>query len=196
MGIEAADIKKLRDETGVGMMDAKKALEEADGDAKAARQVLREKGQAKAEKRSQRSVGAGLVEAYVHMGRVGAMVEVNCETDFVARTDDFKQFIRDVAMQVAASNPSYLSPEDVPEEVIEEEKSAYQQELEGKPEDVQKQILEGKLGKFYEQFCLLKQPFIKDDEKTIEEYQAELVAKLGENIKVSRFVRFELGGGE
>lgn len=193
MAISTQDIKKLRDATGVGMMDAKKALEEAGGDQEKALEVLRKKGQAKAEKRSERSANAGLVEAYVHMNRVGAMVEVNCETDFVARTDDFQQFIKDIAMHVAASNPRYLKPDNIPEAEIDKEKAIYEEELKDKPENVRDQIIEGKLNKFYEQVCLYHQPFIKDPEKTIDAYQTELIAKLGENIVISQFKRMELG---
>lgn len=193
MAISTEDIKKLRDATGVGMMDAKRALEESGGDQEAALEVLRKKGQAKAEKRAERSAEAGLIETYLHMGRVGAMVEVNCETDFVARTDDFKQFARDVAMHVAAASPKYLKPEDVPAEIIEKEKEIYASELGDKPEQVKVQIIEGKLAKYFEQVCLMKQPFIKDPDKTIEAYQTELVAKLGENIVIARIARMELG---
>jgi len=193
MAINPSDVKKLRDATGVGMMDAKKALEEAKGDSEKAIEVLRKKGAAKAEKRAEREANAGLVEAYIHMGRVGALVEINCETDFVARTDDFKTFVRDVAMHVAAAAPQYLNPEDVPTEVIDTEKEIYAQDLEGKPENVKEQIMNGKLDKYYEQVCLMNQPFIKDQDKTITQYQTELIAKLGENIKVARFERMELG---
>ncbi len=193
MDVTAKDIKKLRDVTGVGMMDAKKALVEAKGDQDKAMEVLRKKGQAKAEKRAERTAEAGIVDAYVHMGRVGAIVEVNCETDFVARTDDFKQFVRDIAMQVTASNPQYLKPEDIPADVIEKEKGVYEEELKGKPQNVRDQVIEGKLAKFYEQVCLYNQPFIKDPEKTIEQHQTELIAKIGENIVVSQFSRMELG---
>ncbi|MEX0748446.1 MAG: translation elongation factor Ts [Candidatus Saccharimonadales bacterium] len=193
MAISTSEIKQLRDATGVGMMDAKRALEEADGDQVKALEVLRKKGQAKAEKRAERTADAGLVDSYVHMGRVAAMVEVNCETDFVARTDDFKDFVRDVAMQVAAANPQYLKPDSVPESVVAKEKEIYTGELEGKPENIREQILSGKLDKFYEQACLYKQPFIKDPDKTIEAYQTELVARLGENIVIAQFARMELG---
>ncbi len=193
MAITPADIKKLRDKTGAGMMDAKGALEEAKGDEAKAIEVLRKKGQAKAEKRAERSADAGLVEAYIHMGRVGSIVEVNCETDFVAKTDEFQAFAKDVAMHVAASNPQYLNSDDIPKEVIDKEKDIYSSELEDKPKDVAEKIIAGKLDKFYEQVCLYNQPFIKDTDKTIADYQTELIAKMGENIKISRFARMGLG---
>jgi len=192
MAITPAEIKKLRDETGVGMMDAKKALEEAGGDRDKAIELLRKKGQSKAAKRAERTADAGLVEAYVHMGRVGAMVVVNCETDFVARTDDFKDFAHDVAMHVAAAAPQYLKPEDVPAEVVDKEKEFYADDIKGKPPEIAEKILNGKLEKFYEQSCLLNQPFIKDNDKTIIDYQTELIAKLGENIVIADFKRMEL----
>ena len=193
MSISAETVKKLRDTTGAGMMDAKKALEETEGDYDKAVEWLRKKGESKAEKRSERSAESGMVHSYVHMDRVGALVEVNCETDFVARTEDFKDFVHDVAMHVAASSPNYLKPEDVPEDEIQQEKAVYESEIEGKPEDVQEKIISGKLDKFYESVCLLKQRFIKDPDKTIEDYQTELIAKLGENIVISKFSRIELG---
>ncbi|MEX0934577.1 MAG: translation elongation factor Ts [Candidatus Saccharimonadales bacterium] len=193
MAITPADIKKLRDKTGAGMMDAKAALEEAKGDEAKAIDVLRKKGQSKAAKRADRSADAGLVEAYIHMGRVGSMVEVNCETDFVAKTDEFKAFVKDVAMQIAAANPEYLTSDDIPKAVVDKEKDIYTSELKDKPEEVQEKIVTGKLEKFYEQVCLYNQLFIKDSEKTIAEYQTELIAKMGENIKIKRFARMELG---
>ena len=193
MSIAAETVKQLRDATGAGMMDAKKALEETGGDYDKAIEWLRQKGESKAEKRAERSAESGMVHAYVHMDRVGAMVEVNCETDFVARTEDFQNFVHDVAMHVAAAQPEYLTSDDVPESVVEKEKDVYKSELEGKPEDVQDKIMSGKLDKFYEGVCLLKQPFIKDPDKTIEDYQTELIAKLGENIVIARFERMELG---
>lgn len=193
MATSPQDVKQLRDATGAGMMDAKKALEAAGGDHDKAVEVLRQKGQSKAAKRSERSVESGLIDSYVHMGRVGALVEIQCETDFVARTDDFQAFVHDIAMHVAAADPTYLRPEDVPEDVIEGEKQTYKSELEGKPADVGEKIIAGKLDKFYEQVCLQRQPFIKDPDKTIEDYQTELIAKLGENVVITRFARMELG---
>ena len=193
MATDVKAIQKLREATGVGMMDAKKALEEANGDQDKAVEVLRKKGQAKAAKRAEREAKAGVIESYVHMDRVGVLVEVNCETDFVARTDDFRQLTRDLAMQVAATNPQYVTPDEVPEDVVNAEKEVYKADIEGKPENVQEQILSGRLEKFYAEVCLLKQPFIKDGDKTVEAVVTEAIAKLGENIVVSRFARFELG---
>lgn len=191
--IAAETVKQLRDATGAGMMDAKQALQESDGDFDQAIEWLRKKGESRAEKRAERSTESGMVHAYVHMDRVGAMVEVQCETDFVARTDDFQTFVHDLAMQVTAAGPRYVRPEDIPEEELDRERSVYVSETEGKPEDVKDKIIEGKLEKYYEQVCLLKQPFIKDPDKTIEQYQTELIAKLGENVVVKRFAYMELG---
>lgn len=186
-------IKQLRSATGAGMMDAKRALEESGGNHDQALQLLRRKGQAKAAKRADAVTSAGLIDAYVHQGRVGAMVEISCETDFVARTDDFKIFTRDIAMQVAAAEPQYLRQGDVPAAIIEQEKALHAPELVGKPADITDKIISGKLQKFYQQVCLSEQLFIKDPDKTIGAYQAELIAKLGENIIISRFSRLELG---
>lgn len=193
MAVTVDAIKQLRATTGAGMMDAKRALEEAGGDSNRAVEILRQCGQAKATKRAEREAKAGLVDAYVHMHRVAALVEVNCETDFVARTDDFREFARDVAMQVAASSPSYLAPEDVPAEAVEAEKAVLAAELDGKPTEIVDKITTGKLDKYYAQVCLLRQPFIKDDAKTIEQYLSELITKTGENIVIARFARMELG---
>ncbi|MEX0932203.1 MAG: translation elongation factor Ts [Candidatus Saccharimonadales bacterium] len=186
-------IKKLRAQTGAGMMDAKGALEEAKGDFDKAIEVLRKKGLAKAAKKSDREAKNGLIESYIHMGRVGTIVEVNCETDFVARTEDFQNLVKDVAMHIAATNPVYLNPEDVPKEVIAKEKEIYAVDIKDKPKDVATKIIQGKLDKFYEENCLLRQPFIKDEDKSVEEVIKQAIAKLGENIIISRFARFELG---
>lgn len=193
MNIE--DIKKLREATGAGMMDAKSALEEAQGDYEKAVTVLRKKGLAKAAKKAERTAGVGIIESYVHGGKIGVLVEVNCETDFVARTDDFKQFCKDVALHVAASNPSYVSPEDIPEDDLNKEKDVIKEEVaaSGKPAEHAEKIIEGKLSKWYEEVCLLNQPFVKDPNQTIEQLRQALVAKLGENIVVSRFARLEVG---
>jgi elongation factor Ts len=187
------DIKKLRDTTGAGMMKAKEALEASGGDFDKAVQYLREKGEAIAAKRQSREARAGAIEAYVHSGRIGVLVEVNCETDFVARTDDFKQFARDIAMQVAATNPEYLNPESVPAEVVEKERALYHKEAEGKPEAVIGKIVDGKLAKYYEQVCLTSQPFVKDPDVTVAQLTTALIAKLGENIVIRRYERLELG---
>jgi elongation factor Ts len=193
MAITAEDIKKLRDETGAGMMKAKEALESAGGDFDKAVEYLHAKGEATAAKKADRETRAGLIEAYVHGGRIGVLVEVNCETDFVARTSDFKEFVRDLSLQVAATGPVYLTPEDVPAEVVERERALYAKEAAGKPEAVVAKIVDGKLAKFYEQVCLTRQPFVKDPDITVGNLTTNLIAKLGENIVIRRFMRWELG---
>ena len=194
MAVAIETIKKLRDTTGAGMMKAKEALEASEGDFDKALEYLREKGEATAAKRSGREARAGLIEGYVHSGRIGVLVEVNCETDFVARTDDFKQFARDIAMQIAATNPEFLSPESVPADLLEKERKIYTKEAAGKPEAVMSKIVEGKLAKYYEQVCLTRQPFVKDPDISVAELTTALIAKLGENIVIRRFERLELGG--
>ena len=194
MAIAIEDIKKLRDQTGAGMMKAKEALEASGGDYDSAVKYLREKGEATAAKKSDREARAGLIESYVHSGRIGVLVEVNCETDFVARTDDFKTFVRDVAMHIAASNPEYLTSDEVPAELVESEKAIYRKEVEGKPAEIIEKIVDGKLAKYYEQVCLLNQPFVKDPDVTVGKLTTDLVTKLGENIVIRRFERMELGG--
>lgn len=194
MAIAVEDIKKLRDQTGAGMMKAKEALEASGGDFDAAVKYLREKGEASAAKKSDREARAGLVEGYVHSGRIGVVVEVNCETDFVARTDDFKAFVRDVAMHIAAANPEFLNAEAVPAETVESEKAIYRKEVEGKPAEILEKIVDGKLAKYYEQVCLVNQPFVKDPDVTIGKLTTDLIAKLGENIVIRRYERMELGG--
>ncbi|MBI4280957.1 translation elongation factor Ts [Candidatus Uhrbacteria bacterium] len=188
-------VMRLREQTGAGMMDAKRALEEAGGDLSAAIELLRKQGVLKAAKKAERATGQGLVHAYVHSnGRVGAMVEVLCETDFVARNEQFRTFVHDLAMQVAATNPLYSSPAELPAEVLEKEKEMARHEFEGsgKPQTVVEKIIEGKLEKYFADVCLLKQTFIKDEDVTIEEYLKNTIAKLGENIQIRRFVRFSL----
>ena len=188
-------IKQLREETAAGMMDVKRALEESDGDIEGARRVLRERGQAIAAKKSQRETKEGLIEAYVHFnGRVGTLVEVNCETDFVARTQDFKQFARDVALQVASMNPMTVAPEDIPREALEEERSIAEKQAAqmGKPENITHRIVEGRLEKWVRENALLTQPFVKDPEKTVGDLLRDNIQKVGENIVVRRFVRYEL----
>lgn len=193
--ITAVMIKELREKTGAGMMDCKKALTETEGDPEKAIDFLRQKGLASASKKAGRTASEGLIESYIHMGKIGTMIEVNCETDFVARTDDFKELAKDIAMHVAAACPLYLSREDVPQEVIEREKDIYRAQIEGKPSHVIEKIIEGKLEKFYADSCLLDQIFIKDTEqkKSIKSIINDSIARLGENIVVRRFVRFQLG---
>ena len=187
-------IKKLRDLTGAGMMDAKKALVEANGDMEAAIDSLRKKGAARAAKRADRETKAGVITSYIHSEKIGVLVEVNCETDFVARTEDFKEFAKDVAMHVAATDPEYLNPEDVPEQVVEKEKAIFAEEAAGKPENIIQNIVQGKLAKYYEAVCLTKQPFVKDPDKSIEAYATEVSVKVGEKVAIRQFKRIELGG--
>jgi len=193
--ISSEMIRDLREKTGAGMLDCKKALAESNGDFDKAVSVLRQKGLATAAKKAGRSASEGSIGSYIHMGKIGTMVELNCETDFVARTDAFKELVKDVAMQVAAANPSYLSTEDVPQNVLEKEKEIYRAQITDKPLKVIEKILEWKLEKFYTENCLLEQVFIKDTEqkKRIKDLIAENVARLGENIIIRRFVRFQLG---
>lgn len=194
--IDAASVKQLRDATNAGMMDCKKALVETDGDFTKAVALLREKGMASAAKKADRTAADGLIGYYIHTdGKQAGMVELNCETDFVARTDDFKELARDLAMQVVAMRPAYVRREEVPADVVEAEKDIYrkQAEGEGKPAAIQDKIAEGRLSKFYGQVCLMEQPFIKDDKKTIEGLVKEAMAKLGENIRVARMTRFKVG---
>lgn len=187
-------IKQLRDTTGAGMMDAKKALVEADGNYDAAVDALRKKGAARAAKRADREASAGLISSYVHGEKIGVLVEVNCETDFVARTDDFTAFARDVALHIAAAAPEYLNPESVPEAVVAKEREIYAGEVEGKPAEIIDKIVDGKLNKFYETVCLTKQAFVKDPDKSIEQYATEVSAKVGEKIAIRQYTRMELGG--
>ncbi|PIU67891.1 MAG: translation elongation factor Ts [Armatimonadetes bacterium CG07_land_8_20_14_0_80_40_9] len=194
--VTAKEVKNLRERTGAGIVECKKALVETEGDLEKAIEFLRKEGIATAEKRAQKETKEGLIEAYIHPGsRLGVLLEVNCETDFVARTEEFKSLVRDLSMQVAAASPLYISKEEVPSKVIEKEKEIYRAQAvkEGKPEKILDQIVEGKLKKFYSQVCLLDQPFIKEEKKSITNLIKEEKAKLGENITVRRFVRFKLG---
>jgi len=193
--ITTSMIKDLREATAAGVLDCKKALEASGGDLEKAKVYLREKGLAAAKKAS-RAAEEGLIEAYIHTGgRVGALIELNCETDFVARTEAFEELAHDLALQVVAARPLYLAPEDIPPDVLEEEKNVYRVQARemGKPERIIERIVEGKLQKYYQEVCLMKQPFIKDDDLTVQDVLTEIFAKLGENIAVRRFVRFELG---
>ena len=193
--ITADQVRQLREMTGAGMMECKKALSETNGDLDKAVDVLRKSGIAKAEKRADRAASQGRIESYVHDSRIGVLVEVNCETDFVARTDDFKALCKDLAMQVAAAGADYVRREEVPAERIERERAIYAEQVknEGKPAAIVDKIVDGKLNKFYSEVCLLEQPFIKDDKKTIMELVRETSSKTGENVVVRRFARFHLG---
>jgi elongation factor Ts len=194
--ITAATVKDLRDKTGAGMMDCKNALVEANGDVEEATAVLRKKGIASASKKASRVVNEGRVEAYIHPGnKIGVLVEINCETDFVAKTDDFSTFSRNVAMQIAASSPSFVKRDEVDKETIDKELEIYrdQAKSQGKPENIIEKIATGKLDKFYSEICLMEQPFVKDPDKTIENLVTETIAKLGENISIRRFSRFKIG---
>ena len=196
MQITAGMVKELRDLTGVGPLDCKKALQEHDGDMQAAANYLREKGMAKAGKKAGRAANEGIIQTYMHHnGRLGVIVEVNCETDFVANTDAFQNFAKDVALQVANLSPQYVSREDVPETVIEAERQFQRQRAlqEGKPENVVDKMIDGRMGKFFEEIVLMEQTFIKDDKLTIEDLRKQAVAEVGENVVIRRFSRFELG---
>ncbi len=194
--ITAAMVKELRDKTGAGMMDCKKALQEAGGDFDKAVELLRKKGIAKAAKRAEREANEGVVTAYIHPGsKLGVLVEVNCETDFVAKTDDFQEFAKNIAMHIAASSPLAVKREDLDQEVIEKEKQLYrEQALEsGKPEHIVDKIVEGRLEKYFSEVCLLEQPYVKDPDKTIKDLLTETIARVGENITIKRFARFRIG---
>lgn len=196
--ISAAQVKELRERTGAGMMDCKKALNEVGGDMDKAVDFLREKGLAAAAKKEGRIAAEGIVEAYIHGGgRIGVMLELNCETDFVAKTDDFKQFARDVALQVAAANPLYLVKEDVPAEVLQHEKDILRAQAlnEGKPEKIIEKMVQGRIEKYYKEVCLMDQAFVKDPDKTINDLVLEKTAKIGERIVIRRFTRYEMGEG-
>ncbi len=196
--ITSAMIKELRETTGAGVLDCKKALQETEGNIEKAVELLREKGLAAAAKKSGRIAAEGIVESYIHLGgKIGVLVEVNCETDFVAKNDDFKSFVRDIAMHIAASNPLYISKEDVPKEVIDQERSILKAQAlnEGKPEKVVEKMVEGRLKKFYQEICLLEQAFVKDPDKTVDQMVKEKISIIGENIKIRRFARFQMGEG-
>jgi elongation factor Ts len=192
--ISAAQVKELRDKTGLGMMTCKEALAATDGDPVKAVEYLRKKGLDAANKRAGRATSAGRIGSYIHMtGNLGVMVEVNCESDFVARGETFAQLVKDVCMHVAATDPISVASEDVPADVVAKEKEIYAEQVKGKPAEVIEKIVEGKLRKYYEERCLLEQPFVKDTSKTVGDLVKETIAKLGENISVRRFARFQLG---
>ncbi len=198
MAISASDVKALRERTGAGMMNCKNALTEANGDVDKAIEILREKGLAMAAKKAGRLATEGIVGSYIHMGGcIGVLVEVNCETDFVAKTDEFKGFVRDVAMQIAASNPQFVKREEVSKEQIEKEKVILRAQAinEGKPENIADRMVEGRIEKYFKENCLMEQPFIRDTDKNIGDYQNETIAALGENVSIRRFVRYEMGEG-
>jgi len=194
--ISAAMVKELREKTGSGIMDCKKALKESDGDAAKALDFLRKKGLAAAAKRSSRATSEGVVMSYVHMGgKIGVMVEINCETDFVAKNDDFQAFAKDVAMHIAAISPTGLVPEDIPEDVVAKEREIYRERAleQGKPENIVDKIVEGQVQKFYKDSCLMSQAYVKNPQITIDDYTKEVIGKMGENIRIRRFVRYQLG---
>lgn len=195
MSITAGAVKELREQTGAGMMDCKKALTEAGGDLEKATDILRKKGLSMASKKASREASDGLIGSYIHMGKIGVLLEINCETDFVAKTDDFQELVKDVAMHIAAANPVYVKREDVPAGVIDKEKEIYGSQITNKPEQVIEKIVTGKLEKFYTDTCLMEQVFVKDPEQKqkIKDLIVEKIAKLGENILIKRFVRFQLG---
>ena len=194
--ISATMVKQLREKTGSGMMDCKKALAECNGDMEKAVDFLRKKGLATAQKRAGRAMTEGAINAYIHMGgKLGVLVEINCETDFVARNEDFKEFSKNIAMHIAASNPLGIRPEDVPQDIIDKEKDIYRAQAAemGKPENVVEKIVEGKIQKFFKDNCLLNQPYVRDPDITVSDLLNELIAKIGENITIKRFVRYQIG---
>ena len=197
MNITAGMVKELREKTGAGMMDCKKALTETDGNVEKAVEILREKGLAAVAKKAGRIAAEGIVESYIHGGRIGVLVEVNSETDFVAKNEEFRTFVKDIAMQIAASNPLYVSREEVSMETIEKEKDILRKQAlnEGKPEKIIDKMVEGRIEKYYKEVCLLEQDFVKDPDKTVKELLTEKVAKIGENLSIRRFARYEVGEG-
>ncbi|MCT1398637.1 elongation factor Ts [Paenibacillus sp. LC231] len=198
MAVTASAVKELRERTGAGMLDCKKALDETNGDIDKAIAVLREKGLSAAANKAGRIATEGVVESYIHGGgRIGVLVEINCETDFVGKTDQFKEFARDIAMHIAAANPKYVRREEVPTEDLEKEKEILKNQAlnEGKPEKIVEKMVEGRINKYYEEYCLLEQSFVKDPDKTINTLLNEKISTIGENISIRRFARFELGEG-
>jgi elongation factor Ts len=196
MSISAKQVKELRDRTGIGMMECKKALTETDGDIDKAIELLRKRGMAKAEKKSGREANEGVIQSYIHPGsKIGVLIEVNCETDFVSKNEDFQNFVNDICMHIAATSPMAVDRDGVPAEIIEKEKDIFREQgkNEGKPENIVEKIMVGRIEKFYAQNCLLEQDFVKDPQKTVKDYLNETIMKIGENINVKRFVRFELG---
>jgi len=196
--VDASTVKELRERTGAGMMDCKKVLVETNGDIEKAIELLREKGLAAAAKKAGRIASEGIVEAYIHGGgRIGVLIEVNSETDFVAKNADFRAFVKDMAMQVAATNPMYVSRDQVDQEVIEKEKEIFRHQAlnEGKPEKIVDKMVEGRIEKYYKEICLLEQPFVKNPDVTVQELLNTMIAKIGENLSIRRFTRYEMGEG-
>jgi len=196
MEITAAKVKDLRDRTGIGMMECKDALKESGGDIEKAIIVLRKKGHARAQKKMSRETSEGVIGSYIHTNsKLGVLVEVNCESDFVAKTDDFQNLVKNIAMHIAASSPRYVSSEEIPEEVIEQEKEIIREQFKDspKPKEIIDKIVEGKLSKFFQEVCLMNQPYIRDDKLSVQDLITALIAKIGENIKVNKFARFEIG---
>jgi elongation factor Ts len=194
MAIEASSVRELRDRTSAGFLDCKNALEEANGDFEKAGEILRKKGLAKAMKKGSRGTPEGRVGSYIHTnGKLGVLIEVNCETDFVAKNDVFADLLKDLCMHVAATDPMAVSRETVPQEIIDKERKAYDEEFKDKPDNVRDKIIDGKMESFYKEVCLINQPFVKDNDQTIEDLLKNAITKLGENIKISRFARFAIG---
>jgi len=196
MEITAEQVKELRERTGIGMMECKKALEEAGGDADKAIEILRKKGHARAKEKAHRATGEGLVGSYIHTnGKIGVLVEINCESDFVARNEEFKELVKNIAMHIAAANPLYIGSEDIPPDILEKEKDIIREQFKDskKPAEIIEKIVQGKLGKFYEEVCLLEQPYIRDDKIKIKDLLAGFIAKFKENTRIGRFARFEIG---
>lgn len=194
MTIDASSVRELRDRTSAGFLDCKIALEEANGDFEKAGEILRRKGLAKAIKKGSRGTPEGRVGSYIHTnGKIGVLIEVNCETDFVAKNDVFTDLVKDLCMQVAATDPTAVSRETVPQDIIDKERKAYSEEFKDKPDNVRDKIIDGKMESFYKEVCLINQPFVKDNDQTIEDLLKKAIAKLGENIKINRFARFAIG---
>ncbi len=196
MGADLKLVKKLRQSSGIGMLECKKAIEESGNDYDKAVEILRKKGYEKAKSKSSRTTNQGIIGSYIHTnGRIGVIIELACETDFVSKNEDFLQLSKDISMQIAAMSPKYITSKDIPEEIIEKEKDIFREQMKnsGKPDNIIEKIVEGKLGKFYSEICLLNQAFFKEDKKSIEELIAEKIHKIGENIVVKRFVRFQIG---
>jgi len=196
MEIKAELVKELRQRTGIGMMECKQALQESKGDIDKAILILRKKGYARAQSKMTRETAEGIIGSYIHLnGKIGVLLEMNCESDFVARNDEFKELVKNIAIHIAASNPKYVSSEEISPEILEQEKDIIEEQFKDskKPPEIVEKIIQGKLGKFYEEVCLLDQPYIKDDKVSVKQLVASYIAKFGENIRISRFARYELG---